>query len=82
MVCETNKGINGESSHEKIKVSTLPVFDMVQYLDSDQAIAEYLAIVLEENSSSELAHALNTVVHARVVLKTLIPDSSSKNQGF
>jgi DNA-binding phage protein len=27
---------------EKIKIADLPDFDMVEHLDSDQAIAEYL----------------------------------------
>lgn len=50
---------------KKIKVSDLPIFDMAEYLEDDQAIAEYLTIVLEENDPAELAHALGTIARAR-----------------
>lgn len=50
---------------KRIKVADLPEFDMAEHLDSDQAIAEYLTIVLEENDPAELAHALGTIARAR-----------------
>lgn len=50
---------------EKIKISDLPVFDMAEHLPDEQAIAEYLTIVLEENDASALADALGTVARAR-----------------
>ena len=34
-------------------------------MDSDQAIAEYLTIVMKENDPSELTHALGTIARAR-----------------
>ena len=49
----------------KIKISDLPVFDMAEHLPDEQAIAEYLTIVLEENDASALADALGTVARAR-----------------
>ncbi|TXT40624.1 MAG: putative transcriptional regulator [Comamonadaceae bacterium] len=49
----------------KINVADLPEFDMAEHLDSDQAIAEYLTIVMEENDPSELTHALGTIARAR-----------------
>ena len=49
----------------KIKVADLPDFDMAEHLDSDEAIAQYLSIVLEENDPAELAHALGTIARAR-----------------
>ena len=49
----------------KIKVADLPDFDMAEHLDSDEAIAQYLSIVLEENDTAELAHALGTIARAR-----------------
>jgi len=52
-------------SKAKIKIADLPEFDMAEHLDSDQAIAEYLTIVLEENDPAELAHALGTIARAR-----------------
>jgi len=50
---------------KKIKVSDLKPFDMAEMLDSEQAIAEYLTVVLEENDPSALAEALGTVARAR-----------------
>lgn len=50
---------------KKIKVSELPEFDITEHLDSDEAIATYLTLVLEENDPAELAHALGTVARAR-----------------
>ncbi len=49
----------------KINIADLPEFDMAEHLDSDQAIAEYLSIVLEENDPAEFAHALGTIARAR-----------------
>jgi probable addiction module antidote protein len=49
---------------KKIKVSSLPEFDMAEHLDDERAIAEYLTVVMEENDPSALAQALDTVAHA------------------
>ena len=49
----------------KIRISELPEFDMAEYLPDEQAIAEYLTIVLEEGDPAELMHALGTVARAR-----------------
>lgn len=49
----------------KMKVSDLPVFDAAKYLADDSAIADYLAIVLEENDSALLAAALGDIARAR-----------------
>lgn len=48
-----------------INVADLPNFDIAEYLDSDDAIAEYLSQVIEEGDPSELAHALGVVARAR-----------------
>lgn len=50
---------------KKIKLTDLPQFDMVDHLDSEQAVADYLAIVREENDPVELTHALENVARAR-----------------
>ncbi len=50
---------------EKIKISDLPVFDLAEHLNSEEEIAIYLQLVLEENDPSELAHALGVVAKAR-----------------
>ncbi len=50
---------------KKIKVSRLPEFDMSEFLEDDQAIAEYLTVVIEENDSALLAAALGDIARAR-----------------
>jgi len=50
---------------KKINVSELPEFDMAEHLPDQEAIAEYLTIVLEENDPAEFAHALGTIARAR-----------------
>lgn len=49
----------------KIRISELAEFDMAAHLSDDQAIAEYLTVVLEENDAAALADALGTVARAR-----------------
>ena len=46
---------------EKIHIADLPEFDITKYLDNDEAIAEYLTLVLEEDAPSLLAAALGEV---------------------
>lgn len=48
-----------------INVSELPIFDMADHLDSDEAIIEYLNIVLEENDPALFAAALGDISRAR-----------------
>ena len=50
---------------QKIKVSELPEFDMAEHLPDEQAIAEYLTVVLEENDPAGLAEALGVIARAR-----------------
>lgn len=50
---------------KKIKVSELAEFDMAEHLDSDEAIAAYLTLVIGENDPSELARALGHIAKAR-----------------
>lgn len=50
---------------EKISVSTLPVFDIVNVLDSDEAISEYLSQVLDDGDSDELLSALGYIAKAK-----------------
>ncbi|MEW5789169.1 MAG: addiction module antidote protein [Pseudomonadota bacterium] len=49
----------------KNKVTDLPEFDMAEHLPDEQAIAEYLTVVLEENDPAALADALGTIARAR-----------------
>ncbi len=48
-----------------IKISDLPDFDFTEHLDSEQAIAEYLTLVLEDGDSALLAAALGDIAKAR-----------------
>ena len=42
---------------KKIKIADLPEFDMAEHLPDEQAVAEYLTVVLEENDPAALADA-------------------------
>jgi probable addiction module antidote protein len=48
-----------------IKISELAEFDMAEHLPDEQAIAEYLTVVLAENDPAALAGALGTIARAR-----------------
>ena len=48
-----------------VKTSTLPEFDMAQYLKSDADVAEYLRQVMEDDDPGELAAALGHIAKAR-----------------
>ena len=50
---------------KKIRVADLPDFDFSEHLDSEQAIAEYLTAILEENNPALLAAALGDIARAR-----------------
>ena len=44
-----------------ILVADLPEFDMVDYLKTDEDIAQYLSVVLEDEDTSLLPAALGTL---------------------
>ncbi len=50
---------------KKIDVADLPEFDMAEMLKTEEDVATYLTLVLEENDISELTHALGVVARAR-----------------
>jgi len=50
---------------EKLKVADLPDFDMAEMLKTEEDVANYLTIVLEENDMGEFTHALGVVARAR-----------------
>jgi len=50
---------------KKTKITDLPEFDMAEHLPDEQAVAEYLTVVLEENDPAALADALGTIARAR-----------------
>ncbi len=49
---------------EEIRTADLSELDITEHLEDDQAIAEYLSILLEENNPTALAQALGTVARA------------------
>jgi probable addiction module antidote protein len=49
---------------KKVEIDSLPVFDMADYLDSDEAVAEYLSQVLTDGDGGELAYALGRIAKA------------------
>ncbi len=50
---------------KKIRIADLPDFDFSEHLDSEQAVAEYLTVILEENDPALLAAALGDIARAR-----------------
>lgn len=50
---------------KKIHANDLPDFDMAEYLKTEEDIAAYLTLVIEEGDASELAHALGIAARAR-----------------
>lgn len=48
-----------------VKISELKRFDITEHLDNEQAIAEYLTIVLEENDPALLTAAVGDIAKAR-----------------
>jgi probable addiction module antidote protein len=50
---------------KKIRAADLPDFDFSEHLDSEQAIADYLTVILEENDPALLAAALGDIARAR-----------------
>lgn len=50
---------------KKIRIADLPDFDFSEHLDSAQAIAEYLTVILEGNDPALLAAALGDIARAR-----------------
>ena len=50
---------------KNIKTTELPDFDMAEMLKTEEDVANYLTIVLEENDISEFTHALGVVARAR-----------------
>ena len=51
--------------NKKIRIADLPDFDFSEHLDSEQAMAEYLTVILEENDPALLAAALGDIARAR-----------------
>ena len=50
---------------KKTRIADLPEFDMAKQLISEEDIAAYVTMVIEEGDASELAHALGVAARAR-----------------
>ena len=50
---------------KKIKIADLPTFDMAEELTTDEEIAAYLTLVIEDNDPALLAAALGDIARAR-----------------
>jgi probable addiction module antidote protein len=50
---------------KKIKVADLPEFDLAEQLKTEEDIAAYLTMVIDEGDMAELAHALGVAARAR-----------------
>ncbi len=48
-----------------VNVADLPEFDMADYLKTDEDIAQYLSVVLEDEDTSLLPAALGDIARAR-----------------
>lgn len=53
------------SRKNKVNVSNLPVFDMVNVLDDDAMISEYISQVLADGDSDELIRALGYIAKTK-----------------
>ena len=50
---------------KKISIADLPEFDVAEYLDSPEAIAEYISVIMEDNDPALLAAALGDIARAK-----------------
>jgi probable addiction module antidote protein len=50
---------------KKVCAAELPAFDVSEYLNNDEAVAEYLTAVIAENDAALLAAALGDIARAR-----------------
>lgn len=50
---------------KKIRVADLPEFDAAEYLDDEQAIAEYLTAMMADGDPAMMAAALGDIARAR-----------------
>ncbi len=48
-----------------LNISELPEFDAAEYLNSEQDVAAYLTVILEENDPALLAAALGDIARSR-----------------
>ena len=50
---------------ETMKLDDLPEFDIADYLQSKEAVAEYLSLVLQDGDTDELLRAIGHVARAK-----------------
>jgi len=64
-VGRANRTMKKQTTSKKIKAAELPVFDVADYLDSQEAIAEYLTAMIESGDASMVAVAMDDVARAK-----------------
>ena len=57
--------LSNQTMSKKINAKALPVFDVTDYLDSQEAIAEYLTYMIESGDASMVAVALGDIARAK-----------------
>lgn len=55
-------------------------FDAIDFLDSEEDVAEYLAVALETNDPSYIAHALGVVARAKGMARIAEESGLSREQ--
>lgn len=60
---------------QKIKAADLPDFDMAEYLKTDEDVANYLTLVLEENDPAEMTRALEKIHQASATKRSFAGSS-------
>lgn len=50
---------------KKINIADLPEFDLAEYLKTDEDVAQYLTIILQDENGAELTHALGLIAKMR-----------------
>lgn len=66
---------------KKVKAADLPVFDAADYLESEEACAQYLSIVMEDADPALVAAALGDVARARGMTR-VANDSGLTREGL
>ena len=67
---------------DKIKISDLPVFDITEHLDSNEAIMEYFNLVLEGGDIDELMRAFAHIAKAKGMTDVLRHELDTTTHGY
>lgn len=62
---------------QKVNVQSLPVFSLAEQLKTEEDIATYLELVLENGNSFELEYAANVATRARQIYNLKISQDNA-----